>query len=90
MMFATRHPTCTIVVMSLVTLLRCAYVGVVWSNSHVLQLLLIRLTQLNVWSISKSTNDETSICKDRIENRTALDLVMVIETSCLLIPKMDT
>ena len=55
------------------------FVGVIWFVFHVLQLIPIRFTKQNTCCISKRI-----IYKSRIENWTSLDLVMIIEITCLM------
>ena len=60
------------------------YVGVIWYLFHVLLLLLIRCVHNK--SCVAVASSQCNISNNRIENRTSLDLVMVIESVQLLTP----
>ena len=73
--------TCDLIPTKFISTCDVRYVGILRFIFHVLQLLPIRITQLNMCCIRKF-NDEAST-KNRIENQTSLNLAMVIGSVCL-------
>ena len=63
------------------------FVGVVCLGFHVLRSLLpmIRFTQHSLCCIISESTMMERLSKNRIENRSSLDLVMVMRSACLLI-----
>ena len=59
------------------------YVGVIWSIFRVLQLLPLGFMQRDCVALA---NLRRRFDKNETGNRTSLDLVMVIESACFLIP----
>ena len=67
-------PNCFNVLKEMSVWVSVRYMGVIWFVFHVLQLLPVRFTQMNVCRISKSTMKQL---QNRIENWTFPDLVVV-------------